>query len=126
MSNDIEYLTELLLYFKKNLTISLTGSCSLSTSRKVTLHCNKRDIFGNVIKLCIPVNKYIVEKSSNKNINENIRTKYEAGELVEFDNQNNIKKKINGQGQKGGLTDVAIIIIVIVVFLVFGAVLNMG
>ena len=52
VNNDPEYLIELLLFLKNNLTISHTGMCKTRTGgNKITLHLDQKDMFGKDIKL---------------------------------------------------------------------------
>ena len=101
------YLVELLLFLKNNLTISQTGMCkTLIGNNKITLHLGEKDMFGKNIKLCIPKNKFIIEKSNNNNI----RIKYKVGSIVEFkENSNNINEINNVQ--RGGLAPFILAII---------------
>jgi len=111
LNNDPQYLVDLLLFLKNNLTISQTGMCkTLIGNNKITLHLGEKDMFGKNIKLCVPKSKYIIEKSNTSTNTKNIRIKYKVGSIVEFNANSNNIKEIN-KFQRGGLAPFILAII---------------
>ena len=73
LKNNMNYITDLLVYIRDNLKISITGSCVISLKHKIKLHyyeVNPVNGKSKPISLCIPEdNPYIVEKRYKPNNN---------------------------------------------------------
>ena len=70
----MNYITNLLVYIRDNLKISITGSCAIGLKHKIKLHYNKVNLVVNgsskQIILCIPEgNPYIIDERFNSNFN---------------------------------------------------------
>jgi hypothetical protein len=115
LENNMDYITDLLVYIRDNLKISITGSCAISQKHKIKLHYNEINPISNIskpISLCIPEgNPYIVEHRYKPSNN---LSSFPVGEIIALTTKSQsggvILESISASAAVGSSTGIAMVL----------------